>query len=183
MKDGILEVNRGAKDGTSQNRAELLSGDLSGGLMRETGIVVSIVVESGDDLHMQAASDLLCELQISHEAIPLSNDTEENFVLEYARGAQIRGLKVIIASRKTTTNRLLEAITANTLLPVLEIPISIVHKDNALSVSAALTAAAILGLNDCWISERLRVWRDAHGKRSAQEQPQPGRSNSRTLGC
>ena len=181
MKDGIFEVNRGAKDGTSQTRAELLSGDLSGGLMRETGIVVSIVMGSGDDLHMQAASDLLCELQISHEVIPLSNDTEEKIALEYARGAQIRGLKVIIASRGPTTNRLLEMITANTLLPVLEIPISMVHGDNALSVSAALTAAAILGLNDCWISERLRAWRDSHGKRSAQEQPQPGRSNPSTL--
>ena len=174
MKDGIFEVNRGARDLSSQTRAEVLTGDLSGGSMRETGIVVSIVMGSGDDLHMQAASDLLCELQISHEVIPLSNNTEEIIALEYARGAQIRGLKVIIASRNPTTNRLLEIITANTLLPVLEIPISMVHGDNALSVSAALTAAAILGLNDCWISERLRVWRDSHGKCSAQEQPQPG---------
>ncbi len=145
--------------------------------MRDTGIAVSIVMGSGDDLHMQAASDLLCELQISHEVIPLPNDIEEKVVLEYARGAQIRGLRVIIAGRDPTTDHVLEMITANTLLPVLEVSNSMVHGDKTLGVSAALAAAAILGLNDGWISERLRAWRDSHAKRSGQEQSKTGKAH------
>jgi phosphoribosylcarboxyaminoimidazole (NCAIR) mutase len=155
--------------------------------MRDKDIVVSIVMESHEQLaFMKSASDLLCDLEISHEVVVMSNYSEER-VVEFTRIAQLRGLKVIIAGG-TPASDFFRLITANTLLPVLEVAIpapqvgepahgsdteeavtspkprgsqvkSFTHK-------AARTAAAIAALDDCHISERLKRWQQMHTHRN-----------------
>jgi phosphoribosylcarboxyaminoimidazole (NCAIR) mutase len=153
--------------------------------MKDTDIVVSIVMESHEQLaFMQSASDLLCDLEISHEVLVMSNYSEER-VVEFTRIAQLRGLKVIIAGG-TPASDFFRLITSNTLLPVLEVAISAPEvgehpygsdtKEGVTSPrpqgsqvksfthKAARTAAAIAALDDCHISERLRKWQELHAK-------------------
>ncbi len=146
--------------------------------MRESDIVVSLVMETRDEMKgMQAASDLLCDLTISHEVVVMSNYTQEQ-VMEFVRTAQIRGVKVIIASGESES--FVQSVVTNTLVPVLKVrkaepgpnescPLPGLERQLAFlsdtptsgPMGAALTAAAIVGLNDCWASENLRKWRDS----------------------
>jgi 5-(carboxyamino)imidazole ribonucleotide mutase len=133
---------------------------------------------------MQPASDFLCDLEISHEVVVMSNYTQER-VVEFTRVAQLRGLKVIIAGGAPESD-FLSSITSNTLLPVLEVPVStplvngylpgsasadapafpndLASQVRSSARKAARTAAAVAALDDCHISERLRKWQEMHTK-------------------
>ena len=151
--------------------------------MRDSDIVVSIVMESRGHLAiMQSASDLLCDLEIPHEVLVMSNYTQDQAV-EFTRVAQLRGLKVIIAGG-APAGGFLSVIASNTLLPVLEVAISTPQacehppgsdageantfpngrgsEVRSSAHRAARTAAAIVALNDCHIHERLRKWQESH---------------------
>jgi phosphoribosylcarboxyaminoimidazole (NCAIR) mutase len=168
---------------TKKRRLESFFEAPTEGPIRESRIVVSIVMESRDQLaFMQSASDLLCDLEISHEVVVMSNYTQER-VVEFTRVAQLRGLKVIVAGGAPEGD-FFRLITCTTLLPVLEVAISpplvgnrfpgsnteesstfANNRGSQLTFSAqkaAQTAAAIVALDDCHISERLRKWQELH---------------------
>lgn len=172
-------------DVTRKGQLESLFTEQTEGPMTDSKMAVSIVMESHEHLaFMQSASDLLCDLEISHEVVVMSNYAQE-LVVEFIRVAQLRGLKVIIAGGAPESD-FFSSITSNTLLPVLEVAISApqiaenppgsdrakVNKsldDRASQVKssahkAARTAAAIAALDDCHISERLRKWQEMHTK-------------------
>jgi phosphoribosylcarboxyaminoimidazole (NCAIR) mutase len=176
-------------DVAGKGQLESLFTEQTEGPMRDSRMVVSIVLESHEQLEfMQPASDLLCNLEISHEVVVMSNYTEER-VVEFTRIAQLRGLKVIIAGG--APDSFLGLITSNTLLPVLEVAIStpLVGEHSSASDAgeattstkdlgsqvkysahkAARTAAAIAALDDCHISERLRRWQKMHANKSDAE--------------
>lgn len=177
-------------DVARKGQLESLFTEHRNGSMRGSDIVVSIVMESHEQLaFMQSASDLLCDLEISHEVLVMSNYTQER-VVEFTRIVQLRGLKVIIAGGAPDSG-FLGLITSNTLLPVLEVAIStpLVGEHSSTSDAGeaatstkdlgsqvkcsahktARTAAAIAALDDCHISERLRKWQEMHANKSDAE--------------
>jgi len=174
-------------DVAGKGQLESLFTEQTEGPMTDSRMAVSIVLESHEHLaFMQSASDLLCELEISHEVIVESNYTREQ-VVEFTRIAQLRGLKVIIAGGAPDSG-FLGLITSSTLLPVLEVAISTPLVGEYSSASdageaatstkdlgsqvkcsahkAARTAAAIAALDNCHISGRLRKWQEMHTKTS-----------------
>ena len=71
---------------------------------------------------MQAARDLLVELQIPHEARVVSAHRTPEWMVEYATSAEARGLLVIVAAAGGAAH-LPGMIAASTLVPVLGVPI------------------------------------------------------------
>lgn len=132
---------------------------------------------------MGHAADLLTELGIAFEARIVSAHRTPDRLYEYAKSAQSRGLKVIIAGAGGAAH--LPGMTAAmTLLPVLGVPVesqalagvdslySIVQMPAGVPVgtlaigvagakNAALLAAQILALQDTSLAERLTQWRAA----------------------
>ena len=136
---------------------------------------------------MQAARDLLVELQIPHEARVVSAHRTPEWMVEYATSAEARGLLVIVAAAGGAAH-LPGMIAASTLVPVLGVPIvatPLAGLDALLSIAqmpagvpvgtlaigkpgainAALLAAEIVALCHPEVRERLRRRRLATKKR------------------
>ncbi len=130
---------------------------------------------------MQAASDMLTALQISHECKVVSAHRTPDRLYEYANGAVGRGLKCIIAGAGGAAH-LPGMAAAMTRLPVLGVPVqskALDGMDSLLSIvqmpagipvgtlaigkagatNAALLAAAMLATNDAALAARLDAWR------------------------
>jgi 5-(carboxyamino)imidazole ribonucleotide mutase len=130
---------------------------------------------------MHLTSKLLAELGIEHECRIVSAHRTPDWMAEYAKTAQERGIAVIIAAAGGAAH-LPGMVAAHTLLPVLGVPIrsSILNGvDSLLSIvqmpagvpvatlaigeagakNAALLAASILGYKHPEIRERLSSWR------------------------
>lgn len=132
---------------------------------------------------MRAAGDLLTELGVAQETRVISAHRTPDLTVEYARRAEERGLRVIIAGAggAAALPGMLAAITA---LPVIGVPIpstSLAGLDSILSIlqmpkgtpvatmaigrpgaiNAALFAASILALSDGDLARRLKQWRQA----------------------
>jgi 5-(carboxyamino)imidazole ribonucleotide mutase len=146
--------------------------------------LVGVIMGSRSDLGiMSHAIDLLAALEIPHEARIVSAHRTPEWMMEYARSAEDRGLAVIIAAAGGAAH-LPGMVAALTLLPVLGVPIpatrldgmdallSIVQMPKGVPVgtlaigeagaaNAALLAAAIVGQSHPPIRERLRAWRRA----------------------
>jgi hypothetical protein len=72
-------------DVVRKSQLENLFTEYRKGSMRDSDILVSIVIESHEQLpFMQSASDLLCDLEISHEVAVMSNYKRER-VVEFTR--------------------------------------------------------------------------------------------------
>ncbi len=143
---------------------------------------VGVIMGSRSDLRvMSAAVDTLLTLGITHEVRVVSAHRTPDWMFEYARTAEARGLKVIIAAAGGAAH-LPGMIASSTLLPVLGVPVaatqlngvdallSIVQMPRGVPVgtlaigepgaaNAALLAAAILGVSQPAVRERLRAWR------------------------
>jgi 5-(carboxyamino)imidazole ribonucleotide mutase len=146
--------------------------------------LVGLIMGSRSDLRvMSHAADLLTELAIPHEVRVVSAHRTPEWMFEYARDAESRGLEVIIAAAGGAAH-LPGMVAALTVLPVLGVPIpatmlngvdallSIVQMPKGIPVgtlaigepgaaNAALLAAAVLGARHPEIRERLRDWRAA----------------------
>jgi 5-(carboxyamino)imidazole ribonucleotide mutase len=132
---------------------------------------------------MSAAHDLLTEFRIPHEVMVVSAHRTPDWMLEYAKNAEQRGLEVIIAGAGGAAH-LPGMVATSTMLPVLGVPIeatklegldallSIVQMPSGVPVgtlaiglpgaaNAALLAAQILGNRHPEIRERVRKWRMA----------------------
>jgi 5-(carboxyamino)imidazole ribonucleotide mutase len=85
---------------------------------------VGVVVDAEADLpKMQKAIEVLEAFGIPCEIRVLSAQYMLDRVVEYAKGAQARGLKVLIAGSRMS-NHLAGALAAHTVLPVIGVPLS-----------------------------------------------------------
>jgi 5-(carboxyamino)imidazole ribonucleotide mutase len=151
---------------------------------RRPAPLVGLIMGSKSDLDtLAAARELLTELRIPHEVRVVSAHRTPDWMMEYAKGAEARGLEVIIAGAGGAAH-LPGMVATSTVLPVLGVPIeatalkgldallSIVQMPKGVPVgtlaigrpgaaNAALLAAQILGVRHPVIRERLRRWRRA----------------------
>jgi len=146
--------------------------------------LVGVIMGSKSDLpRMEGASKVLAELEIPHEVHVMSAHRNPDKVGEYCRGAQARGLKVIIAGAGMAAH-LAGAAAAHSLLPVIgvpldgsalngfdallatvqmppEIPVATVAVGSPGAKNAAVLAARILALGDADIAARLAARRES----------------------
>ena len=140
---------------------------------------VSIIMGSKSDLDtMRMASEVLRELEVSHEIKIISAHRTPDLMFEFAKNAQNRGIEIIIAGAGGAAH-LPGMVAAITELPVIGVPIkssnlngidsllSIVQMPKGVPVAtvaigdhgaenAALISAKILALNDNKISKNLQ---------------------------
>jgi len=140
---------------------------------------------------MRNADDALTEFGIPHECRIVSAHRTPEFMADYARGAEARGIRVIIAAAGGAAH-LPGMVAAHTTLPVLGVPIesralngvdsllSIVQMPRGVPVgtlaigrsgatNAALLAAAILALHDPALRDRLRASRELEAARVRED--------------
>ncbi len=150
--------------------------------MTEAACAVGIIMGSQSDWEtMQHAAHALDRLGIAYETRIVSAHRTPDRLYEYARSAQARGLKIIIAGAGGAAH-LPGMAAALTPLPVLGVPVesrtlrgvdslmSIVQMPAGVPVAtfaigqagatnAALFAAAILGLGDSAVAAAFETWR------------------------
>ncbi|MGQ0457809.1 MAG: 5-(carboxyamino)imidazole ribonucleotide mutase [Hyphomicrobium sp.] len=147
--------------------------------------VVGIIMGSQSDWPtMKHAADILDELGVVYETKIVSAHRTPDRLYDYAKGARVAGLKVIIAGAGGAAH--LPGMTASmTPLPVLGVPIeskALKGQDSLLSIvqmpagvpvgtlaigdagakNAGLLAAQILALADGALAKRLDAWRLSH---------------------
>ena len=146
--------------------------------------VVAIVMGSRSDwATMEAAADVLTALEVPFEVKVVSAHRTPALLQEFAIGAEDRGIEVVIAGAGGAAH-LPGMIAANTILPVLGVPVmskALNGLDSLLSIvqmpagvpvgtlaigapgatNAGVLAAAIVSRGRPALRERLRAWRDA----------------------
>ncbi len=146
---------------------------------------VSIIMGSTSDLPvMKKAADFLNDMEIPFEMLALSAHRTPDEVADFAREAQARGIKVIIAGAGMAA-ALPGVIAAITPLPVIGVPLSatLQGQDALLSIAqmppgipvattgidgamnAAVLATRILALADESLATRYNAWRSNLGKK------------------
>ena len=141
--------------------------------------VVSIIMGSTSDLSiMEKAAKVLDEFEIPFEMSALSAHRTPDEVAEFAKGAEERGIKVIIAAAGMAAH-LGGVIASMTTLPVIGVPIksSLDGMDALLAIvqmppgipvatvaingaaNAAILAAKILAVSDKDLLEKLKVYK------------------------
>jgi 5-(carboxyamino)imidazole ribonucleotide mutase len=141
---------------------------------------------------MQAAAHMLDALGVAHEARIVSAHRTPDRMGAYAKKAEGRGIRVIIAGAGGAAH-LPGMVASMTTLPVLGVPVesrALKGLDSLLSIAqmpggvpvatfaigeagaknAALHAAAILGLSDAAVKKKLDAWR-ARQTRSVAKRP------------
>ncbi|MGF1449428.1 MAG: 5-(carboxyamino)imidazole ribonucleotide mutase [Opitutales bacterium] len=145
---------------------------------------VGVIMGSKSDWEtLRHAAETLTQLAIAHECVIVSAHRTPEKMRTYAREAEGRGLAVILAGAGGAAH-LPGMVAAQTHLPVLGVPVesrvlrgvdsllSIVQMPAGIpvptlaigkagAINAALSAAAILALNDAALRERLLAWRAA----------------------
>lgn len=143
---------------------------------------VAIIMGSTSDLPvMQAAADILTDLDVSHEVKIVSAHRTPEYMVEFATTAKDNGYQVIIAGAGGAAH-LPGMVASLTDLPVIGVPVesktmkgidslySIVQMPAGVPVAtmaingaknAGLMAAKILGLHDHDLQQRLSNWRAA----------------------
>jgi 5-(carboxyamino)imidazole ribonucleotide mutase len=145
--------------------------------------LVSVIMGSHSDLEvMGAARETLAALGIPHELVVVSAHRTPDWMVEFAKGAEGRGLHVIIAAAGGAAH-LPGMVASLTHLPVLGVPIpatslngldallSIVQMPGGVPVgtlaigkpgatNAALLAAEILALHDPALRAKLEAFRE-----------------------
>ena len=144
--------------------------------------LVGIIMGSRSDWPtMKEAAQILSELGVPHESRVVSAHRTPDRLVDYARGAKARGLKVIIAGAGGAAH-LPGMVASMTTLPVLGVPVrssalsgldsllSIVQMPRGVPVgtlaigeagalNAGVLAASILAGDDKALSQRLEAWR------------------------
>ena len=150
--------------------------------MSSNAAVVGVVMGSSSDWEtLRAATEILAEFGIAHEARVVSAHRMPDDMFAYAQGAAARGLKAIIAGAGGAAH-LPGMLAAKTVLPVLGVPVpsrhlqgvdslhSIVQMPRGVPVAtfaigaagaanAALFVVAMLALHDPALRERLEAYR------------------------
>ena len=142
---------------------------------------VGIIMGSDSDLRvMQAAADMLGQLDVPFEMTIVSAHRTPERMMKYAESARERGLKAIIAGAGGAAH-LPGMVASMTTLPVIGVPIAVTAlngQDALLSIvqmpsgipvatvaidnaaNAALLAAEILAVSDLLLAGRLSAFRD-----------------------
>ena len=142
---------------------------------------VGIIMGSDSDLRvMQAAADMLGQLDVPFEMTIVSAHRTPERMMTYAESARERGLKTIIAGAGGAAH-LPGMVASMTTLPVIGVPIAVTAlqgQDSLLSIvqmpsgipvatvaidnaaNAALLAAEILAVSDLLLAGRLSAFRD-----------------------
>jgi 5-(carboxyamino)imidazole ribonucleotide mutase len=155
--------------------------------------LVGIVMGSKSDWEtMRAAAETLTRFDVAHEAKVVSAHRTPEWMVEYASSAESRGLHIIIAGAGGAAH-LPGMVAANTLLPVLGVPVesqalkgldsllSIVQMPGGIPVgtlaigkagaqNAALLAVAILANHDPALREKLRIFRQEQAAKVRAEE-------------
>ena len=145
--------------------------------------LVGIIMGSKSDWDtMRHAAEMLAEFNVPHETKIVSAHRTPQWMVEYASTAESRGIQIIIAGAGGAAH-LPGMVAANTLLPVLGVPVesqalkgmdsllSIVQMPGGIPVgtlaigksgakNAALLAIAILANNDANLRKKLRHFRE-----------------------
>ena len=153
---------------------------------------VGVIMGSQSDWEtMRAAATILASLGVAYETAIVSAHRTPDRMAEYARSAEDRGIKVIIAGAGGAAH-LPGMVASMTTLPVLGVPVqskTLKGLDSLLSIAqmpggvpvatfaigeagaknAALHAAAILGLSDLGVKRKLDAWRVAQTKSVAKK--------------
>jgi 5-(carboxyamino)imidazole ribonucleotide mutase len=164
--------------------------------MSEAACAVGIIMGSRSDWEtMQHAAHALSRLGIGYESRIVSAHRTPERLYDYARGAEARGLKAIIAGAGGAAH-LPGMVAALTPVPVLGVPVesrALQGMDSLLSivqmpagvpvatfaigqagaVNAALFAAAIIGLSDSAAAAALKAWREAQTSGVAERPDSP----------
>lgn len=153
--------------------------------MKENKPIVGIIMGSDSDLPvMKDAASILEAFNVSYEISIVSAHRTPDWMRNYARTAQIKGLKVIIAGAGGSAH--LPGMTAShTTLPVIGVPIKTKYLeglDSLLSIAqmppgvpvatmaingaknAALLAAEILSLSDQILNDALTIYKNNMAK-------------------
>ncbi len=147
--------------------------------------VIGIVMGSDSDLSvMKEAAEILEEFQIPYEMTIISAHRTPERAIEYAKTAEDRGLKLLIAGAGGAAH-LPGVLAAMTVIPVIGVPIktstlngvdslySIVQMPKGIPVATvaingakngAILGAQILGVGDPEIREKMRVFKEKIGK-------------------
>ena len=160
--------------------------------MSEGKPLVGVIMGSTSDFETLKHADLLLEqFGVSHECKVVSAHRTPDDMAEYARGAEARGLEVIIAGAGGAAH-LPGMVAAHTLLPVLGVPVeshalkgldsllSIVQMPGGIPVgtlaigpsgakNAALLAVAILARSRPDLREKLRAFRAEQTEKVRQD--------------
>jgi len=152
------------------------------------GPLVGIIMGSKSDWEtMRHAAETLAQFGVAHETRIVSAHRTPHWMVEYAAAAEGRGIQVIIAGAGGAAH-LPGMVAANTLLPVLGVPVeshalkgmdsllSIVQMPGGIPVgtlaigksgaqNAALLAIAILSNHDPELREKLRRFREEQSAR------------------
>ncbi|MCY4263699.1 MAG: 5-(carboxyamino)imidazole ribonucleotide mutase [Gammaproteobacteria bacterium] len=146
---------------------------------------VGIIMGSDSDLKvMQKAADILAQLELPFELTIVSAHRTPDRMIEYARSAESRGLRTIIAGAGGAAH-LPGMVAALTVLPVIGVPIAVTAlqgQDSLLSIvqmpkgvpvatvaidnatNAGLLAAQIIGSSDAVVRAKLTAFREAQTK-------------------
>jgi 5-(carboxyamino)imidazole ribonucleotide mutase len=154
---------------------------------KRTTALVGVIMGSRSDWEtMQHAAATLVELGVPHEVRVVSAHRTPDLLMEYAGGAEARGIEVIIAGAGGAAH-LPGMAAAKTVLPVLGVPVeskalqgidsllSIVQMPGGVpvatlaigkagAINAALLAASILGAKHPAIREAVRKYRERQTK-------------------
>lgn len=145
--------------------------------------LVGIIMGSQSDLPVMAkAADLLDVLQVPYEVTVVSAHRTPDRMVEYAREAEARGLKVIIAGAGGAAH-LPGMVASLTILPVIGVPVkssnSIDGWDSVLSIlqmpagvpvatvaldnaaNAGILAAQMIAISDRTVSENLKEYKNS----------------------
>lgn len=157
--------------------------------------LVGVIMGSRSDWEtMTPAVEILESLDVAHEVRVVSAHRTPDLLVEYARGAEARGLRVLIAGAGGAAH-LPGMVASMTVLPVLGVPVqsralngldsllSIVQMPGGVPVgtlaigragatNAALLAARILGLSDPDLLERVRTYHEQR-TRTVLDDPDP----------
>ena len=142
---------------------------------------VGIIMGSDSDLPvMRAARDILEELQVASEMEIVSAHRTPDKLYDYARGAESRGIRVIIAGAGGAAH-LPGMVASLSVLPVIGVPVAATRlegEDSLLSIvqmpagvpvatvaidnatNAGILAAQMLATADDALRERLRAYKD-----------------------
>jgi 5-(carboxyamino)imidazole ribonucleotide mutase len=155
--------------------------------------VVGIVMGSKSDWEtMRAAAETLGRFDVPHEAKIVSAHRTPQWMVQYASSAEERGLQIIIAGAGGAAH-LPGMIAANTLLPVLGVPVeshALKGMDSLLSIvqmpggvpvgtlaigkagatNAALLAVAMLATRDLDLRDKLRNFREEQAAKVRSEE-------------
>ena len=155
--------------------------------------LVGIIMGSKSDWEtMRHASEMLARFGVEHESRIVSAHRTPEWMVEYASTAESRGIQVIIAGAGGAAH-LPGMVAANTLLPVLGVPVesrSLKGLDSLLSIvqmpggvpvgtlaigkagaqNAALLAVAILASHDTGLREKLRAFRQEQAQKVRSEE-------------